>query len=167
MAKIGEINLKGARILNRDFSGSKFGPQARQFSIQIDDPELQERLRSDGVKLWVSNYVVDDEPPKVYLNVRVDFRYGDVDIAGINPDGSAFVFDEGNVSELDKAWIKDSEMHLILNSYERPGRSGVSVYCKTLIVWFMSSEERQAIMEERGTPSDPVKDKYKDIFKRG
>ena len=163
MARVGEIDLKGARIINRDFAGSKFGPQSRQFSVAIDDPEVQEKLERDGVKLWRSPYTVDDEPPKAYLNVRVDFRYNDVDVAGINPDGSAFVFDEGNIAELDKAWIKDSEMHILLNSYDRPGRSGVTAYCKTLVVWFMSAEEREAIMEERPS-NNPVKDKYKDIF---
>ena len=166
MANVGEITLKGARILNRDFAGSKFGPQARQFSVLIDDPELQDQLRRDGVKLWISDYTVDDEPPKAYLNVRVDFRFDDVDIAGINADGKAFVFNEGNVHELDKAWIKDSEMHIKLNSYESHGRKGVSAYCKTLIVWFMSAEEREAIMAERGNPNNPVREKYKDIFNK-
>lgn len=166
MARVGEFDLKGARIVNRDFAGEKFGPQARQFSVIIDDPELQERLTLDGVKLWYSGYTENDEPPKAYLNVHVDFRYNDVDIAAINPEGNAFVFDERNVHELDKAWIKDSEMHILLNSYDRPGKKGVTAYCKTLVVWLMSNSEREAIMEERGTPSNPVKDKYRDIFNR-
>lgn len=166
MARVGEFDLKGARIVNRDFAGEKFGPQARQFSVVIDDPELQDRLTRDGVKLWFSPYNENDEPPKAYLSVHVDFRYNDVDIAAISPDGNAFVFDERNIHELDKAWIKDSEMHILLNSYERPGRSGVTAYCKTLVVWLMSKEERDSIMEERGTPSNPVKDKFKDIFNR-
>lgn len=165
MAKIGEFDLKGARIVNRDFAGEKFGPQSRQFSVVIEDPELQDRLARDGVKLWFSQSD-NDEPPRAYLTVRVDFRYNDLDIAAISPDGNAFVFNERNVSELDKAWIKDSEMHISLNSYERPGRSGVTAYCKTLVVWLMSKEEQEAIMEERGTPSNPVRDKFKDIFNR-
>ncbi len=164
MARVGEIDLKGARILNRDFAGEKFGPQSRQFSVEIEDPELQESLLRDGVKLWYSNYTVEDEPPKAYLNVNVDFRYNDVDIAAISPEGTAFVFDERNVHELDKAWIKDSEMHILLNSYERSGRKGVTAYCKTLVVWLMSTEEKDAIMEKRGNPSNAVREKYKDIF---
>ena len=164
MAKIGEMDFYGAKILNRDFGGEKFGPDARQFSIEIEDPEMQQRLANDGVRLWHSNYVVDDEPPKVYMNVRVDFRFNDVDIAMITPEGNAIRLDERSVHELDKAWIKNSEMHVVLNSYKRPGREGVTAYCKTLVVWLMSKDERETIMEERGTPSNPIKEKYKDIF---
>lgn len=165
MARIGEFDLKGARIVNRDFGGEKFGPQSRQFSVIIEDPELQDRLARDGVKLWFAQSD-NDEPPRAYLSVHVDFRYNDVDIAAIAPDGNAFVYNERNVSELDKLWIKDSEMHIVLNSYERPGRSGVTAYCKTLVVWLMSKEEQDAIMAERGMPSNPVRDRFKDIFNR-
>lgn len=165
MARVGELDIKGARILNRDFAGEKFGPQARQFSIEITDPEMQEDLTKDGLNLRLYPSNVDGEPPRAYLNVRVDFRYGDVDIAAIDSDGTTFVFNENNVQELDRAWIKDSEMHILLNSYERPGRKGVTAYCKTLIVWLMSPEEQEQVRSERPA-GNPVRDKYKDIFDR-
>lgn len=164
MAKIGEFDIYGAKILNRDFGGEKFGPESRSFSIEIEDPELQDRLSRDGVKLYTSRYVVDDEPPKVYLSIRVDFRFGDVDIAMITPEGNAEVLNERTVSRLDQAWIKNSEMHVVLNTYKSHGREGVTAYCKTLVVWLMSKEEQDAIREERGNPSNPVRDKYKNIF---
>ena len=163
MARIGELDLKGARICSRDFAGEKFGPQARQFSVEIDDPETQERLTKDGVNLRFYPSSIEGEPPRAYMNVRVDFRYGDVDIAAIDSDGTAFVFNEGNVSELDRAWIKDSELHILLNSYERPGRKGVTAYCKTLVVWLMSPEEQEEVRADRPV-GNPVRDKYKDIF---
>lgn len=164
MAKIGEMDFYGARITNRDFGGEKFGPDARQFSVEIVDPELQQKLAQDGVKLGYSRFTVDDEPPKAYMNVRVDFRYNDVDIIMITPDGHGIKLDERNVDELNRAWIKNADLHVSLNSYERAGRKGVTVYCKTLVVELMSTEEREAIMEERGTPSNPIRDKYRNFF---
>ena len=164
MAKIGELDLFGVKILNRDFAGEKFGPDARQFSVEITDPQMQDQLRTDGVKLWIPNYTVDDEPPRAYLNVRIDFRYNDVDILMITPEGNGTQLDERTVATLDKAWIKNADMHIVLNAYNRPGRSGVTAYCKTLVVTLMSTSEREALLEERGVPSNPVMDRYKSYF---
>lgn len=168
MARVGELDIKGAKIIRRDFEGKRFGPQARQFLTEIIDPQMQEDLTKDGVALLIYPSEIDGEPPRAYLKVRVDFRYNDVDIAAIDSDGTTFVFNENNVQELDRAWIKDSEMHILLNSYERPGRKGVTAYCKTLVVWLMSPEEQEQERAERSDrpASNPVRDKYKDIFDR-
>lgn len=166
MARVDELDLAGFKILNRDFGGNKFGPQARQFSIEIEDPELQERLIRDGVKLSYSKYSVEGEPPKAYLNIRVDFRFNDVKIAAINNDGDVYIFDETDIHELDSEWIKNTEMHILLNSYDNHGRKGVTPYCKTLIVWTMSSEEKNAVMDEQKSRGDAVREKYSDIFNK-
>ena len=164
MAKIGELDFFGVKLFNRDFGGEKFGPESRQFSVEIDDPELAQKLTNDGVKLWYSNYVVDNEPPKAYMNVKVDFRYGDCDIIMITSEGNTTTLNAATVSTLDKAWIKNADLHVLLNAYERPNRKGVTVYCKTLVVELMSKEEREQIMAERGPRSNPVMDKYKNYF---
>lgn len=164
MAKIGELDFYGVSILNRDFGGEKFGPESRQFSIEIVDPELAQKLTNEGVRLWQSNYVVNDEPPRVYMNIRVDFRYGDCDIIMITPEGNAVKLGPNNVQELNKAWIKNADLHVSLNSYERPGRKGITAYCKTLVVTLMSKTEREEVMAERGPVNNPIREKYSKYF---
>lgn len=165
MARVFDLDFKDAKICNRDFAGEKWGPDQRQFQIDISgDPQLVEKLSKDGVRLWQPESQNDIDPPKTYMTVKVDYRFGTVPIAMITPEGSAIKLTAQNVGELDSAWIESSEMHVHGSSYENRGRSGVSVYLDTLVVHLMSKEEVDKRRSSDAARMNPVLEKYKDLF---
>lgn len=164
MARVFDLDFSGARLLSRDFAGQKFGPDQRQFRIEIEDQQLVEKLIKDGVNLWQPDRVDSDEPIRSYMNVKVSYRFGAPDIAMVTPEGNAIVLTEKTVDELDTAWIKNTEMHVHGSTYERMGRTGVTVYLDTLVVWLMSNAEREEIVAENQSRSNPVKDRFRKLF---
>lgn len=165
MARVFDLDLVDAKICNRDFGGEKWGPDQRQFQIDIsNDPKLVEDLIKDGVRLWQPESNNEVDPPRAYLTVKVDYRFGQVPIAMIAPDGSARKLTSRDVEELNSAWIKHSEMHIHGSSYEGRGRSGVSVYLDTLVVHLMSKEEVEERRSSDAARMNSVLEKYRGIF---
>ena len=162
MGRVFDLDLENVRIVKRDFAGDVYGPDQRQFKVVIEDAELINRLVSDGVNVWCPETSNTDDPKVGYLTVKVSYRFGAPKIALITEEGNGQLFDEKNVGELDKAWIKDVEMHIHGSSWVRPnGTHGISVYLDTFIGHLISKEERDAIMTENQYRNDPVRDKYK------
>jgi len=165
MARIFDLDLSGVRVVNRDFEGAMYGPDQRQFKVIIEDQDLLQNLLKDGAPVWCPDKRDPDDMPVGYLTVKVSYRFGAPKIALVTHDGNAFVFDEKNVHEIDKAWIKDVEMHIHGSTWERPnGQKGVSVYLDTFVGHLISKEEREKLMEEGTYNNDPVRNKYKNIF---
>ena len=171
MAYVGEMELDGVKIVNRDFTGEKNfkkfgGSYTRTFSVEISDPDLQNKLIDLGLKLWGYPSTNYDEPPKKNLNVNVDFRFNrgndsDVKIIMLTPDGIGCELDEDSLGTLNNAWIKNADLYVKFKSYERGMKSGVTAYCQTLIVTLMAEEERQALMEASANKPNPLYEKYK------
>jgi hypothetical protein len=141
----------------RDF-GNKKG-YGIEFSIIIDDPNLQKQLIDDGVSLYFSPNTNKDEPPKAYLNCKLDNRYNDVVVAVDRGDGNLVEVSQNNLVSLDEAWIKDADVHCVLSSWSRNNRSGVSVYAKTVIIRLLTEEEKNEI-KQNYTYTDPLREKY-------
>ena len=165
MARLFDIDFSGARVVNRDFEGAMFGPDQRQFKVVIEDQDVLQNLIKQGAPIWCPDRRDEDDLPVGYLAVKVSYRYGAPMIALITPEGKAFKFDEKNVHELDKAWIKDVEMHVHGSSWERPnGQKGVTVYLDTFVAHLISKEERDELMADNQYRNDPIRNKYKNIF---
>lgn len=165
MARVFDLDFSNVRVVNRDLEGATFGPDQRQFKVVIEDPELLQNLIRDGAPIWCPEKRDPDDLPVGYLTVKVSYRFGAPKIALVTPEGNAFVYDEKNVHELDKAWIKDVEMHVHGSTWERPnGQKGVSVYLDTFVGHLISKEERDALMADGQFNNDPVRSKYRNIF---
>lgn len=167
MAKIGRIadlDFFGVILRNRDFGGTKFGENYRTFSIEVEDPEVQEKLQKDGMELYFARPQNNSEPPRAYMNVVVDNRYGDVQIALLSPDGSAVRLREKDFGAVDKAWITNADLHVRLNGWEKNGKHGVTCYLKTMVAHLMSEEEQQEIKARRASERDAVMNRYKNLF---
>lgn len=165
MARVFDLDFENVRIVSRDFAGETYGPDQRQFKVVIEDPDLIQNLINDGVKIWCPERQSPDDPVVGYLTVKVSYRFGAPKIALLTPEGNAHIFDERNVQELDKAWIKDVELHIHGSTWERPnGQKGISVYLDTFVGHLISKEERDELMRESQYTNDPVRNKYKGIF---
>ena len=166
MARVFDLDFEGVRIVSRDFAGANYGPDQRQFKVVVEDPEIIMNLQRDGVNIWCPEPQNPDDPPVGYLTVKVSYRFQPYPkIALITPEGNAQLFSENNVHELDKAWIKDVELHIHGSSWERPnGAKGVSVYLDTFVGHLISKEEREELMGESQYRSDPIRNKYRNLF---
>lgn len=165
MARVFDLDFENARIVSRDFAGATYGPDQRQFKVVVEDPEIIEGLKRDGVNIWCPERQNEDDPVVGYLTVKVSYRFGAPKIALITPEGNGTLFNENTVQELDRAWIKNVELHIHGSTWERPnGQKGVSVYLDTFVGHLISKEEREELMQENQYRNDPVRNKYKGIF---
>ena len=161
--KIGAMDLKGVPIFNKDFAGGKFGPDQRSFSTVIADPGLQEKLMKDGVRLYFPPRNPDSvEPPVGYLTVKLDNRYHDVDLIGVFPNDTVVRYDDSNYKDLDDLWIRNADIYVVLNQWEKKGRVGVTAYIKTGVFFFMSEEEKSE--RQAAADDNPVKRRYSSYF---
>ena len=166
MARVFDLDFENVRIVSRDFAGENYGPDQRQFKVVIEDPEIINNLRNDGVNVWCPERQNPDDPPVGYLTVKVSFRFlPHPKIALVTPEGNFQVFNESNVREIDKAWINGVELHVHGSTWERPnGQKGVSVYLDTFVGHLISKEERDELMGESQYRNDPIRNKYKELF---
>lgn len=166
MARVFDLDFENVRIVSRDFAGANYGPDQRQFKVVVEDPELIENLRRDNVNIWCPEPQNPDDPVVGYLTVKVSYRFlPHPKIMLLTPEGNAQLFNENNVHEIDKAWIKDVELHIHGSSWERPnGQKGVSVYLDTFVGHLISKEERDEIMGESQYRNDPIRNKYRNLF---
>ena len=166
MARVFDLDLEGVRVVSRDFAGANYGPDQRQFKVVIEDPNLIENFKRDGINIWCPEPQNPDDPRVGYLTVKVSYRFmPGPKILLLTPEGNAQKFSENNVHELDKAWIKDVELHIHGSSWERSnGQKGVSVYLDTFVGHLISKEERENIMGEAQYRNDPIREKYRNLF---
>jgi hypothetical protein len=130
-----------------------------QFSIIINDPNIQKQLIDDGVDLYFSPNTNKDEPPKAYLRCKLDYKYNDIVVAVDRGDGKLVEVSQKNLVSLNGAWIKDADVHCIINSWSYNNRSGVSVYAKTVIIHLLTEDEKNEIIQNY-THIDPLREKY-------
>lgn len=160
--KVCEMELDDIRISARDFLGERsmknFGECKPSFSIEITDPELEDQLRRLGANLRAYD-TGKDEPPKQYLTVNVNTRYGDCHIIIVDPyTGDNVELAEENFGEVNKLWIKSAKCYLSFSAWSRGNRSGVSAYCKVLVIFPMTDEEKEEAGASR--PNNALYQKY-------
>lgn len=132
---LGNINIEGARIIFRNFSGEpgKFNAKGvRSFCVLLDADTAQD-LAADG---WAVRYLNPREPgdePQAYL--KVGLRY---DIlppkAMVITSKKKTLLDEDTIGTLD--WAEIQNVDLIIRPYEWTinGKSGVKAYLKSIYV---------------------------------
>lgn len=164
MARLFDMDFNDVALYSRDFSGEAYGPDSRQFKLKIDDPELVQQLLNDGVNLWEAKKQNDIDPSDWYMTVKVSYKFGCPDVALVTPDGTPIMLYEHSIGDLDSAFIKKADLHVHGSSWERRGNSGVTVYLDTLVAFLMTDEEREEIKSNLRNRSNPIRDKYKDMF---
>lgn len=138
----GKIRIENARIIFRNFSGApdKFNKDGgkRGFSVVIDE-EFGRKLIDDGWTLKPLKPRDDTEEPKFHLPVKVAFGNFPPKIVMIKGKHKTNI-DEGTVSLLDWADIKNVDLVLTPYNWEYAGRSGVTAYLKTMYVTIEEDE---------------------------
>lgn len=136
MANVNNINIEGAMIIWKNFSGErdKFNPGKRGFSVVIDDTVMADELRQEGwnVKDRPLPEGVDDSEQEWTLPVKLNMnRYTQVWLIVGN---HKTLLDEDTVSQLDVVDIVNCDISIRPYEWEMNGRTGITAYVDSMYV---------------------------------
>lgn len=136
MANVNNINIEGAMIIWKNFSGErdKFNPGKRGFSVVIDDTVMADELRQEGwnVKDRPLQEGADDSEQEWTLPVKLNMnRYTQVWLIVGN---HKTLLDEDTVSQLDVVDIANCDISIRPYEWEMNGRTGITAYVDSMYV---------------------------------
>lgn len=136
MANVNNINIEGAMIIWKNFSGErdKFNPGKRGFSVVIDDTVMADELRQEGwnVKDRPLQEGADDSEQEWTLPVKLNMnRYTQVWLIVSN---HKTLLDEDTVSQLDVVDIVNCDISIRPYEWEMNGRTGITAYVDSMYV---------------------------------
>lgn len=136
MANVNNINIEGAMIIWKNFSGErdKFNPGKRGFSVVIDDTVMADELRQEGwnVKDRPLQEGADDSEQEWTLPVKLNMnRYTQVWLIVGN---HKTLLDEDTVSQLDVVDIVNCDISIRPYEWEMNGRTGITAYVDSMYV---------------------------------
>lgn len=136
MANVNNINIEGAMIIWKNFSGErdKFNPGKRGFSVVIDDTVMADELRQEGwnVKDRPLQEGADDSEQEWTLPVKLNMnRYTQVWLIVGN---HKMLLDEDTVSQLDVVDIVNCDISIRPYEWEMNGRTGITAYVDSMYV---------------------------------
>ena len=136
MANVNNINIEGATIIWKNFSGerNKFNPGKRGFSVVIDDTVMADELRQEGwnVKDRPLQEGADDSEQEWTLPVKLNMnRYTQVWLIVGN---HKTLLDEDTVSQLDVVDIVNCDISIRPYEWEMNGRTGIAAYVDSMYV---------------------------------
>lgn len=136
MANVNNINIEGAMIIWKNFSGErdKFNPGKRGFSVVIDDTVMADELRQEGwnIKDRPLQEGADDSEQEWTLPVKLNMnRYTQVWLIVGN---HKTLLDEDTVSQLDVVDIVNCDISIRPYEWEMNGRTGITAYVDSMYV---------------------------------
>ena len=136
MANVNNINIEGANIIWKNFSGErdKFNPGKRGFSVVIDDAVMAKELKQEGwnVKERPLQEGADPSEQEWTLPVKLNMnRYTQVWLIVGN---HKTLLDENTVAQLDVVDIIDCDISIRPYKWEMSGRTGITAYVDSMYV---------------------------------
>lgn len=136
MANVNNINIEGATIIWKNFSGErdKFNPGKRGFSVVIDDAVMADELRNEGwnIKERPLQEGADPSEQEWTLPVKLNMnRYTQVWLIVGN---RKTLLDENTVAQLDVVDIIDCDISIRPYEWEMSGRTGITAYVDSMYV---------------------------------
>lgn len=136
MANVNNINIEGALIIWKNFSGERdrFNPGKRGFSVVIDDAIMADDLRNEGwnIKERPLQEGADPSEQEWTLPVKLNMnRYTQVWLIIGN---HKTLLDENTVSQLDVVDIVNCDISIRPYEWEMSGRTGITAYVDSMYV---------------------------------
>ena len=136
MANVNNINIEGATIIWKNFSGERdrFNPGKRGFSVVIDDTVMADELRQEGwnIKERPLQEGADPSEQEWTLPVKLNMnRYTQVWLIVGN---HKTLLDENTVAQLDVVDIIDCDISIRPYEWEMSGRTGITAYVDSMYV---------------------------------
>ena len=136
MANVNNINIEGANIIWKNFSGErdKFNPGKRGFSVVIDDAVMADELKQEGwnVKERPLQEGADASEQEWTLPVKLNMnRYTQVWLIVGN---HKTLLNEDTVAQLDVVDIVNCDISIRPYEWEMSGRTGITAYVDSMYV---------------------------------
>lgn len=136
MANVNNINIEGATIIWKNFSGERdrFNPGKRGFSVVIDDAVMADELRQEGwnIKERPLQEGADPSEQEWTLPVKLNMnRYTQVWLIVGN---HKTLLDENTVAQLDVVDFVDCDISIRPYEWEMSGRTGITAYVDSMYV---------------------------------
>ena len=136
MANVNNINIEGANIIWKNFSGERdrFNPGKRGFSVVIDDAVMADELKQEGwnVKERPLQEGADPSEQEWTLPVKLNMnRYTQVWLIVGNRKS---LLNEDTVAQLDVVDITDCDLSIRPYEWEMSGRTGITAYVDSMYV---------------------------------
>lgn len=136
MANVNNINIEGANIIWKNFSGERdrFNPGKRGFSVVIDDAVMADELKQEGwnVKERPLQEGADASEQEWTLPVKLNMnRYTQVWLIVGN---HKTLLNEDTVAQLDVVDIVDCDLSIRPYEWEMSGRTGITAYVDSMYV---------------------------------
>ena len=136
MANVNNINIEGATIIWKNFSGErdKFNPGKRGFSVVIDDSVMADELKQEGwnVKERPLQEGADPSEQEWTLPVKLNMnRYTQVWLIVGN---HKTLMNEDTVAQLDVVDIVNCDISIRPYEWEMSGRTGITAYVDSMYV---------------------------------
>ena len=132
----GEIlQIDGAEIMFKNFSGrptiyDREGGD-RNFCLRIDDEDIANELISRGWNVKIKPARDPQEPPLMFMKVKVKFNNNGPNIYLVSG-GAKAKLDEDSVSVLDNAYLLSCDLDIRPYNWEMNGRTGKSAYLQNM-----------------------------------
>ena len=147
--KITIENLEPTSIFAKNFKGAatKFRPAGtRSFCLWLD-PEQADLLLNDGWNVKFATPRYEDEAPRAYLEIAVNYENVPPKIVLINRHYKK-VLDEDTAYMVDSIQIESADVRISPYHWEVNGKSGIKAYLDSMYIVLVD---------------DPLEDKYADI----
>ena len=136
MSNVNNINIEGANIIWKNFSGErdKFNPGKRGFSVVIDDTVMANELKQEGwnVKERPLQEGADPSEQEWTLPVKLNMnRYTQVWLIVGN---HKTLLNEDTVAQLDVVDIVNCDISIRPYEWEMSGRTGITAYVDSMYV---------------------------------
>ena len=136
MANVNNINIEGALIIWKNFSGErdKFNPGKRGFSVVINDSAMAKELKQEGwnVKERPLQEGADPSEQEWTLPVKLNMnRYTQVWLIVGN---HKTLLNEDTVAQLDVVDIVNCDISIRPYEWEMSGRTGITAYVDSMYV---------------------------------
>ena len=133
------IDIENAELIMpfRNFSGkpTKFNPQGgkREFAVYIPE-DVAEQLEEDGWTIKMSRPRNEDENPRPYIRVAVNFSFRPPEIMVGTRKDQMVKMTEDTVGELDWADITSCDLSIRPRPYDVNGKQGIKAYLAEMYV---------------------------------
>ena len=136
MSNVNNINIEGATIIWKNFSGERdrFNPGKRGFSVVIDDAVMADELRQEGwnIKERPLQEGADPSEQEWTLPVKLNMnRYTQVWLIVGN---HKTLLNEDTVAQLDVVDIVNCDISIRPYEWEMSGRTGITAYVDSMYV---------------------------------